>query len=129
MSNNYILSVLAGLGMFGAVFLVEHVFSAAGVAASGTLIDDALLGIFAGLCLFFLLRHVDTARELRRRQQYAVVISELNHHVRNALQVIITRADLTVHSLPELEDIVSAVNRIEWALREILPRGASPEKK
>ena len=127
MSRNYVHSFLAGLGMFGAVFVVEHGLSSAGVLGSGTLLDDVLLGLFAGIGLFFLLRHLDSARELRRRQHYALIISELNHHIRNALQVIISRADLAIHGLPELEDINNAVNRIDWALREILPRGAVPE--
>jgi hypothetical protein len=123
MSNNYLHSALAGLGMFGAVYLVEHVLTTMGLQASGTIMDDLLLGLFAAIGLFFLLRHLDISRELRRRQQYAVIISELNHHIRNALQVILSRADLAIHSLPELEDIIQAVNRIDWALREILPRG------
>lgn len=124
MSNNYLHSALAGVGMFGAVYLVEHVLSGMGLQGSGTILDDMLLGLFAAIGLFFLLRHLDVSRELRRRQQYAVIISELNHHIRNALQVILSRADLAIHSLPELEDIIAAVNRIDWALREILPRGA-----
>jgi hypothetical protein len=119
--SNYLHSVLAGLGMFGAVYVVEHVLVGTG-HESATVWDDVLLGIVAGFGLFFLLRHLETSRELRRRQHYTHVISELNHHIRNALQVILSRADLAVHSLPELEDIIGAVNRIDWALREILPR-------
>ena len=129
MKTNYLHSFLAGLVMFGAVFLVEHILSEAGILGSGTVLDDVLLGLFAAIGLFFLLRHLDTARELRRRQHYALLIAELNHHVRNALQVIISRADLAIHGLAELEDIIGAVNRIDWALREILPRGAMPAEE
>ncbi len=127
MKTNYLHSFLAGLAMFGAVFFVEHGLSQAGVLGSGTVLDDVLLGLFASIGLFFLLRHLDTARELRRRQHYAMIIAELNHHIRNALQVIISRADLSIHGMPELDDIMGAANRIDWALREILPRGAMPE--
>lgn len=126
MKTNYLHSFIAGLGMFGAVYLVEHGLVRAGVLGTGTILDDVLLGLFASLGLFFLLRHLDSARELRRRQHYAFVIAELNHHIRNALQVIISRADVAIHGLPELEDIADAVNRIDWALREVLPRGAAP---
>ena len=126
MKTNYLHPFLAGLAMFGAVFLVEHGLSQAGIVGSGTILDDVLLGLFAAIGLFFLLRHLDTARELRRRQHYALIIAELNHHIRNALQVIISRADLAVHGVSELEDIFGAVDRIDWALREILPRGAMP---
>lgn len=126
MKTNYLHSFLAGLAMFGAVYLVEHGLSQAGVLGSGTVLDDVLLGLFAAIGVFFLLRHLDTVRELRRRQHYALIIAELNHHIRNALQVIISRADVAIHGVTELEDIFSAVDRIDWALREILPRGAMP---
>ena len=126
MKTSYLHSLIAGLGMFGAVFLVEHGLVDAGILGSGTILDDVLLGLVASLGFFFLLRHLDTARELRRRQHYAFVIAELNHHIRNALQVIVSRADIAIHGLPELEDIADAVNRIDWALREVLPRGAVP---
>ncbi len=126
MKTNYLHSFLAGLAMFGAVYLVEHGLSQAGVLGSGTVLDDVLLGLFAAIGVFLLLRHLDTVRELRRRQHYALIIAELNHHVRNALQVIISRADVAIHGVTELEDIFGAVDRIDWALREILPRGAMP---
>ena len=126
MKTNYLHPFLAGVAMFGAVFFVEHGLSEAGILGSGTVLDDVLLGLFAATGLFFLLRHLDTARELRRRQHYAIIIAELNHHIRNALQVIISRADLAIHGMTELEDIIGAADRIDWALREILPRGAMP---
>ena len=116
MSRNFLHSFLAGLGMFGAVCLVEHGFAHSGLPGSGTLLDDLLLGIFAAFGLFFLLRRLDTERELRRRQHYALIISELNHHIRNALQIIIVRADVAIHGLPELEDIFAAADRIEREL-------------
>lgn len=51
----------------------------------------------------------------------AQVISEINHHVRNALMAIAATADLSEN--PECSRIISeSVYRIEWALREILPR-------
>jgi len=126
MKTNYLHSIFAGLGMFGAVFLVEHGLVHTGILGSGTMLDEVLLGLFASFGLFFLLRHLDIDRELRRRQHYAFVIAELNHHIRNALQVILSRADVSIHGLAELEDIADSVNRIDWALREVLPRGGVP---
>jgi signal transduction histidine kinase len=49
------------------------------------------------------------------------VIAEMNHHIRNAL----TPVSLSVDAIDnqQLNRVISeAVNRIEWALREILPR-------
>ncbi len=128
MLNKYIYPLLSGLGMFIAVYLVEGGMASAGLHAEKTFLDDALLGIFAAVAMFFLLQQRDTQRELMRQKQYAAIIADLNHHIRNAMQVIVYRAELDSHGIPEHQQIRDAVNRIDWALREILPRGTeSPE--
>jgi signal transduction histidine kinase len=49
------------------------------------------------------------------------VIAEMNHHIRNALTPISLSLDATDHQ--QLNGVISeAVDRIDWALREILPR-------
>ena len=122
MSGHYVRPFLAGLGIFATVFVIEVGLASAGVHGTRTLIYGALLGAFAGLALLCYQREVDAARELRRRHYHENLISHLNHHVRNSLQLILNRAELDVHSARELGDIQNAVNRIDWALREILPR-------
>jgi len=48
------------------------------------------------------------------------MIELMNHHVRNALNIIVT--SVYVHGYDkELNEIRASANRIEWALREILP--------
>jgi len=51
-------------------------------------------------------------------------IAELNHHIRNALQVIKFLGVQNRSSLDaaQLQLINDSVDRIEWALREVLPR-------
>jgi hypothetical protein len=124
MSSNLrytIYASLAGLGICCAVYLVNAALAGAGLRADETLLDDALLGFFAAISLFFLLRQLDISRELRRQKHYESVISELNHHIRNALQIIVNHTEIEIHNLAELDDIRDAVSRIDWALREILP--------
>jgi hypothetical protein len=49
------------------------------------------------------------------------VIAEMNHHIRNALSPLSLSLDDTENQ--QLKDLASeAVDRIDWALREILPR-------
>jgi len=51
------------------------------------------------------------------------VIAEMNHHIRNALSPLSLSLDETENQ--QLKTIISeAVDRIDWALREILPREA-----
>jgi hypothetical protein len=51
-------------------------------------------------------------------------IAELNHHIRNALQVIKFWGAQHRPALDamQLQLINDSVDRIEWALREVLPR-------
>jgi len=108
-------SIVAGLGVFilgslSDVWLRQH---SAGLLVA--ILDDALIGVVAGLLVFFY--------EWRQQQNLIrklEVIRLMNHHVRNSLQVISLAA-----SVPQREELASkvqnAVERIEWALREVLP--------
>lgn len=76
--------------------------------------------------------YVMSLRE-RQREEYVEcrlkVIADMNHHIRNALQVISYYG--RKGDKPEAR-IIEAVERIQWALREVLPQlpdspGSSPE--
>src|ERR1700683_4478587 len=57
------------------------------------------------------------------------VISEMNHHIRNALAVVTLTTDSLQNEL-SIRVISESVDRIEWALREILLRRKPvPEKE
>ncbi len=82
------------------------------------LTSNALTGIVAG----FLFYSLSNNERMRRRlvQERLRTIAEMNHHIRNALQVI-TYATATENHDKSVELIRSSVERIEWALREVLP--------
>ena len=81
------------------------------------LTTNALTGIVAG----FLFYSLSNYERLRRRllEERLRTIAEMNHHIRNALQVI-TYANAS-GAEQSVELIESSVERIEWALREVLP--------
>jgi hypothetical protein len=82
------------------------------------LTSNALTGIVAG----FLFYSLTNNERLRRNviSQRLRTIAEMNHHIRNSLQVI-TYATATQQNSESVEMIRSSVERIEWALREVLP--------
>ncbi|MBV9145337.1 MAG: hypothetical protein JO065_05430 [Acidobacteria bacterium] len=81
-------------------------------------LSNLLTGMVAGAFFWQAMRRDRERRNFVRERLHT--ISEMNHHIRNALQVI------SFYSYREqdektLDMLRKAVNRIEWALKEVLP--------
>jgi len=50
----------------------------------------------------------------------------LNHHVRNSLQAILNQQVLCPHC--QASDSAEAMKRVDWALKEILPKEMQPRR-
>jgi uncharacterized protein with HEPN domain len=82
-------------------------------------VSDILVSVVAGV-LF--LKVAQNRRERRRAVlQRLELIGEMNHHIRNALEVISLSAHTSAYQR-HMQGIRDAVNRINWALKEILPK-------
>lgn len=82
----------------------------------GTL--DSLVALACGGLLFRLM----LSERARHRQMTARLrtIAEINHHIRNALDRIELTAHIS-HNQQLIAHIDGGVQRIQWALRELLP--------
>lgn len=84
------------------------------------IVSNGLTGLAVGIL------SVQSRRRDRENQRLAeerlAKLADMNHHVRNALQVVaffgIAAADSKATQL-----VREAIQRIEWTLREVLPRG------
>ena len=107
-----------GLAVFGSAMLLDRVFNRKERPRTLTMAWNASAGFFAG---WFAMKSLDRERERRKNIEARLkMIGNLNHHVRNALQSI----QLSAYSTQDQEIIASvgdSVQRIEWALREIVP--------
>ncbi len=115
-----LLAALAALIVFGVGagldWFVLHENESRKIAIS---VSDTLAALIAGYLVFRLLQYErDRRRYLRQRLE---IIAEMNHHVRNALQVISLSA-YSYADQQQLQAVKESVNRIQWALREILPK-------
>jgi hypothetical protein len=106
--------VFAGGGMLE--WLVTHDY----LPQRSLMLAGAVVALALGILVYQLLADIQVRYQAMvvRLQQ----IAELNHHIRNALQVI------AYHNVPELErstraiqEVSAAVMRIESVLREVLP--------
>jgi hypothetical protein len=117
--RSYFVAAIAGL----AVALVDYALglwlSSHGLHAEITFIDEFLLAIFTGALV--LVTELSHRRNQQRLTEKLRTIELMNHHVRNALQTIVDSA--YIHG--NLEEVRAAVDRIAWALQEILPGQSS----
>jgi hypothetical protein len=108
-------AVIFGLVVAMLLFLIDQISIHYGVREPQLIFDDLAGGIIVGLLIY---------RYERNRSKYLnerlKTIQLMNHHVRNALQTIVSSAYAHGHT-QQLEEIRISVNRIQWALREILP--------
>jgi signal transduction histidine kinase len=83
------------------------------------LFSNAITGGVAALFLAY--RQQQHRREIELMQQRVQIVADMNHHIRNALQVIVYFAQ-TSQDTESAERLLESINRIKWALREVLPR-------
>jgi|GEM_PF-4038497 len=114
-----VVAAAAGAAVFGAGFLLGSKLLGRHCPKAALALTDVLSGVLAGTLVFDALRHARTQRRaLLGRDE---IIRQMNHHVRNALQSI----SFSTHVSPDQQiepAIHAAIERIQWALREVLPQ-------
>jgi high-affinity nickel permease len=115
-----------------AAYAADRLLLYGGIGRRGLLIiSDLLIGLVAGILAFILgLHHAQRDRFVAARLR---IIREMNHHIRNALQVITFHARSSGNE-NEIRVMQEAADRITWALREVLPQipafeDEGPEKR
>lgn len=109
-----------GFGIFVLGIALRTVLDKLGVNGVTAVVDDLLIGVLAGVLVFAYERHQHKLIVEKMR-----VISEMNHHVRNALQPIMYSPYLKEQA-EQVRIIQEGTRRIEWALREVLPGEHAP---
>jgi hypothetical protein len=115
--RNFLVALAAGCGGFIVLWAVEKILVAVGMAPKETYLDELLVGIMAALLALALEMHHQA--ETRRIRQAAQLIGQLNHYIRNSLQVILSCSTMQP-SPASAEAIRGSVRRIEWVLDKIV---------
>lgn len=107
--------LILSFGMFVFVFLVGYFSDMILIRHPGWLLaDDLVLAAIAGLLVYVYER--ERSRLLAEKLR---VIRDMNSFVRNELQIVY--ASLENPREPRVHEIEKSVERIDWALRELLP--------
>lgn len=118
-----LLALVIGILAF-AINLTQDIFLASEGFSRWTvvIISDLITGGIAGALFYQFAKYEKYKRELIRARMHT--IAELNHHIRNALQVIkfwgLQHQNCSLDEV-QIQFMKDSVDRIEWALREILP--------
>jgi hypothetical protein len=108
-------AVIYGLMVLMFLLLADELSVHYGLGTWQRALDDVCGALIAA---FFVYRY-EYIRSKHLREKLKT-IELMNHHVRNALQVIVDSVYVHGHAR-QLEEIENSVKRINWALREILP--------
>jgi hypothetical protein len=123
-----LLTTVIAIVVFAVNLLQDLFLSTEGFSRwSIVVLSDVITGAIAGALFYQFAKHEKTRRELIRERMHT--IAEVNHHIRNALQVIkFWGAQHQNCSLDEMQVqlMKDSVDRIEWTLRELLPRYPIP---
>ena len=116
-------AAVAGLLVGLAMLLMQIAMdSLTGPTERTLLASDVFVGVVTALVTGAALRHYEA--HMRADEARLRMVAEMNHHVRNALTAI----SLSVYAKndPQLEKITrESIQRIDWALREVLPNQES----
>ena len=121
-SIKYVVVLIAILADVTEDIWMDSLLASRGLTPHAVFWDDLISGSFVGISLLTMLMVADRGK--RARHERLRLIAEMNHHVRNALQVIYASAMCSTDKR-HLDKIGAAVDRIDWALRKILPGGGS----
>jgi hypothetical protein len=125
----YLVSIAIGLGVFASGILLD---TALGIENRQILYSDVFTGCMAAVLAFFAVLYY--ARERRAAIDRLRVAADVNHHVRNALTSVLYSVHVS-HDFALMKVTQDAVDRIDWALREILwdsdqdPTRALPQER
>jgi hypothetical protein len=112
-------AVFSAIVIFGIVYWINVWLAHHGLRRDARLLDTILLSalVFA----LGIAQQLGHERELKRQKQLMAIVADMNHHIRNALQVIVSHSVMSIKDASAIEEIRQAVQRIDWCLREVLP--------
>lgn len=118
--NRRAISVAVGIAIFSLGVIIEGSLHAMNIQGFWEWADNCISALAAGMIIYYY-----EQRQYKKDLSRLRVIAEMNHHIRNALQPMIY---LTGEAMPreqQLKLIRNSVDRIQWALTDILPGDAA----
>jgi hypothetical protein len=119
--------LLAGLLLFLVSFAMGLILDRLGMSPASTILDDLAIAILGAMLLRYYLSASQASQNLARAKERILLVTELNHHIRNALVPIGYSATLD-NQEERLRLVDDAIERIDWVLTDLVPTAGSAER-
>jgi len=120
-------AAVAGIVLFAITYAVDAVLYFLGVSASETILDAAAIALTgAGMLIFFLVQN-NKNQIVARAKERAIIVAEVNHHVRNAMTPLaLVMASPDTGERLRILDITT--ERVDHVLTNLLPTVGTTSK-
>jgi hypothetical protein len=122
-------AAVAGLVLFAITYVADAVLYYLGIAATETILDDAVIALAGAAVLVFFLVQSHKNQIVERAKERAIIVAEVNHHIRNAMTplALVMASPDTGERLRILD---MATDRVDHVLTDLLPTaGATSEPR
>jgi small neutral amino acid transporter SnatA (MarC family) len=120
-------AAMAALVLFSITYVSDAVLYYLGIAVTETIVDDAAIAISGSTVLVFFLVQNNKNQIVARAKERAIIVAEVNHHVRNAmtpLALVMTSPDTG----ERLRILDMATDRVDHVLTDLLPTVGTASK-
>lgn len=124
--ERFLAALLVGLVLFLVSYALDLFMERMGVVAAETLVNNFVIAICGALAAYLWARF--EAEKQARAREKMILIVELNHHIRNAFNLI-SQSSVVPDERERLLLIDSAIERVDRVLTELVPtvgEAASP---
>jgi hypothetical protein len=120
-------AVVAGASLFLVSYVFDYVLYFLKIPEVETLSNNIVNGILGGALMLLFLRNKHEREVMERAKERAIIVAEMNHHIRNAMTPLIV--GVSSDDLYErLRTLDQATDRVDHVLTELLPTAGSTTK-
>jgi hypothetical protein len=125
--NCAVASVAAGAILFAVSYVADAVLYAMNIPAAATISNNIVIALMGAALVLMFLRNRHQREAADRAKERAIIIAEMNHHIRNAMTPLIL--GVSSDDINErLRTLDQATDRVDHVLTDLLPTVGSATK-
>jgi hypothetical protein len=120
-------AVVGGAVLFAVSYAADAILFAMNIPAAATLTNNIAIAIAGAAVVLLFLRSRHEREVMARAKERAIIIAEMNHHIRNAMTPLVL--GVSSEDINErLRTLDQATDRVDHVLTDLLPTAGSTTK-